>query len=217
MRIGLSRAPFTAALLIAIAIVWFAELADAQSMLEKGAIVTGMLREGQYHRLLTGMFLHGGWMHWLANSWTLYQLGMLYEAMFGSRRFGLVYFASGLVASLASAVRLEMAAMPGASVGASGAILGILGAFFFSIRRSPQWRHQPWTKSLLNQLMFWGFLNLAIGFSAPNLIDNTAHVAGLVTGLLLGFIPHRVPPPPPGDSVVDVQAYEDSTLRQNQP
>lgn len=212
MKIALSRAPVTAGILFAIAVVWIAELGDYETMLEKGAIVPGMLADGQFWRIFTAMFLHAGWMHWAANSWTLYQLGMLYEAMFGSGRFALVYFVSGAVASIASSLRVETA-----SVGASGAILGILGAFFFSVRRSPQWRHEPWTKSLISQLMFWAFLNLAIGFSAPDLIDNTAHVAGMVTGLLLGFIPHRVPPPPPGSSVIDVQPYDDSPLRQDQP
>jgi rhomboid protease GluP len=212
MKISASRAPVTIAILIAIAIVWIAELRDYDQMLSKGAIVPNMLRDAQWWRIFTAMFLHASWMHWAANSFTLYQLGMLYEAMFGSKRFALVYFVSGAVASIASSLRVETA-----SVGASGAILGVLGAFFFSIRRSPQWRHQPWTKSLISQLMFWAFLNLAVGFSAPELIDNTAHVAGMVTGLLLGLIPHRVPPPPPSNTIVDVQPYDESPLRQDQP
>jgi rhomboid protease GluP len=203
MKIALSRAPVTAALLLAIAVVWIAELADPE-ILGRGAIIPQMLARGEYWRVFTAMFLHAGWLHWAANSWTLYQLGMLYEAMFGSKRFALVYFVSGAIASIASSLRVESA-----SVGASGAILGILGAFFFSIRRSPQFRHEPWTKGLISQLMFWAFLNIAIGFSMSDLIDNTAHIAGLITGLVLGLMPHRVPPPPPGRIVVDVQPYDD--------
>ncbi len=100
----------------------------------------------------------------------------------------------------------------GPAVGASGAIFGILGAFIFSIRRSPQYRHQPWTRSLISQLVFWILVNIAIGFSVK-FIDNAAHLAGLVTGLLLGFLPHRVPPTPPRDLVVDVA----SAPPENQP
>lgn len=211
MRISLSRAPVTAALLIAIAIIWIAELGDYENLLTRGAIVPGLLASGEWWRIFTAMFLHAGWLHWAANSWTLYQLGMLYEAMFGSRRFAIVYFVSGGIASIASSLRVETA-----SVGASGAILGVLGAFFFSIRRSPQWRHEPWTKGLISQLMFWAFLNIAIGFSPGLPIDNTAHIAGLVAGILLGFIPHRVPPPPPGRTVVDVQPSDHSPFRQDQ-
>ncbi|HUP44843.1 MAG TPA: rhomboid family intramembrane serine protease [Thermoanaerobaculia bacterium] len=211
MRHALSRAPVTAAILLAIAVVWIAELRDFERMLIRGAIVPDLLQRGELWRIFTAMFLHAGWLHWAVNSWALYQLGTLYEVMFGSARFAMIYFVSGVVASIASSLFVETA-----SVGASGAVLGILGAFIFSIRRSPQWRNEPWTKGLISQLMFWAFLNLVLGFSVPH-IDNTAHIAGMVTGLILGFIPHRVPPPPPGQSVVDVQPYEDSPLRQDQP
>ncbi|HUP50243.1 MAG TPA: rhomboid family intramembrane serine protease [Thermoanaerobaculia bacterium] len=216
MKIGFSRAPITSALLIAIAVVWFAAPAPPafdrhQELVTKGAVVPGLIEDGQLWRLFTAMFLHASWLHWAVNSWALYQLGMLYEAMFGSKRFALIYFASGIVASTASSMNIETA-----SVGASGAIFGVLGAFIFSIRRSPQWRHEPWTRSLLGQLIFFAVLNLYIGFQVP-FIDNTAHVAGLVTGLLLGFLPHRVPPPPPSHTVVDVQPYDDSPLRKDQP
>ena len=211
MRIGFSRAPITTGLLIAIAVIWFAELRDSNTMISRGAVVPGLLERGELWRLLTAMFLHASWLHWLVNSWALYQLGMLYEAMFGSGRFALVYFASGIAASLASSMNIETA-----SVGASGAIFGVLGAFIFSIKRSPQWRHEPWTRSLLGQLMFFAVLNLYIGFQVP-FIDNTAHVAGLAAGLLLGFMPHRVPPPPPSSSVIEVQPHDDSAPRHDQP
>src|SRR5205814_7484949 len=102
-----------------------------------------------------------------------------------------------IIASIAS----SMMSSHRISVGASGAILGILGAFIFSIKRSPQWRHEPWTKSLVSQLVFWAILNLALGYEIKN-IDNVAHIAGLVSCLTLGFIPHRVPRPPPRDATV---------------
>src|SRR5437667_6207542 len=140
------------------------------------------------------MFLHAGHLHWAINSWALYQLGSLYETLFGSPRFALIYFVSGICASAASSMYQH-----GPAVGASGAIFGILGAFIFSIRRSPQYRHQPWTRSLLGQIVFWTVLNLYIGLQFP-FIDNVAHIGGLVAGLILGFLPHRIPPPPPGNT-----------------
>jgi rhomboid protease GluP len=205
--------PVTTGLLVIIAIVWvFEVLSGAPTNEEKlrqlGAIVPGLLSRGEYWRLLAAMFLHGGWLHWFLNSWALYQLGTLYETLFGSTRFALIYFVTGICASIASSMHMKQ----GLGVGASGAIFGILGAFIFSIRRSPQYRHQPWTKSLISQLVFWIAVNIAIGFSFP-FIDNTAHIAGLITGLILGFLPHRVPPPPPRDMVIDLP----SAPPENQP
>lgn len=200
------NAPVTTALLIIITIVfgveWMKGAPDNEDVLiTMGAIMPGMMHAGEYWRALTGMFLHANLLHWAANSWALFQLGSLYEVMFGSRRFAAIYFTTGIIASIASSM-----VSTGPAVGASGAILGILGAFFFSIKRSPVWRHERWTKSLLNQLLFWAGLNLVLGFEVKN-IDNTAHIAGLLSGVLLGFIPHRVPPPPPSSRVVDVQPH----------
>lgn len=204
-----SRSPLTTALLSIIAVVFVFEfmtgaLYDDEILVRLGAILPGTLWRGDYWRLVTGMFLHASILHWLANSWALYQLGSLYEAMFGSWRFVATYFATGLIASTASSLFTN-----GPSVGASGAILGILGAFIFSIKRSPVWKHEPWTKNLLAQLVFWAAVNIVLGFSVKN-IDNVAHIAGLVSGLILGFVPHRVPPPPPGERVIDVMPYEES-------
>jgi rhomboid protease GluP len=126
----------------------------------------------------------------------------LYEVLFGSKRFTLIYFATGIIAGLASSLYNH-----GPAVGASGAVFGILGAFIFSIRRSPLYRHQPWTRGLIGQLVFWIAVNLAIGYEVPH-IDNVAHLGGLISGLLLGFIPHRIPPPPPSESVIDVGTFD---------
>jgi rhomboid protease GluP len=197
------KAPVTMALLVIIAIVFAFEVLthaydDGEKLLAMGALSHDLVFRGQIWRLITYMFLHGGWPHWLANSWALYQLGTLYEALFGSKRFAAIYFTTGVVAGVASAVLHA-----GPAVGASGAVFGIMGAFIFSIRRSPLYRHQPWTRSLIGQLVFWIVINIAIGYSLP-FIDNTAHVGGLITGLLLGLTPHHVPPPPPRESVIDV-------------
>ena len=197
------KAPVTMALLVIIAIVFAFEVMthaydSDESMVAMGAIVPGLVQRGELWRLIASMFLHGGWLHWLANSWALYQLGTLYEVLFGSKRFTLVYFATGICAGIASSLYNH-----GPAVGASGAIFGIMGAFIFSIRRSPLYRHQPWSRGLIGQLVFWIAVNIAIGYSLP-FIDNVAHIGGLVSGLLLGLIPHRIPPPPPRESVIDV-------------
>lgn len=194
-----SRTPVTWSLLIAIGIVFVANLVEENALIERGAIVRSFVFQGEYWRLLTAMFLHAGFLHVLLNLWALYQLGSLFETLFGSGRFLLTYFATGLLASIASAIFTN-----GYSVGASGAIFGILGALIVSIGRSPIWRHQPWTRGITQQLMGWAVINVIIGFTVPG-IDNAAHLGGFAAGLILGLIPHRVPPPPPAQMVIDTE------------
>lgn len=164
---------------------------------------------GEWWRLVSAMFLHGNGtiggtaLHALMNLIALFQLGTLYELMFGSRRFVLIYFVSGIVASLTSLFVTD-----GWAVGASGAIFGIMGAFIFSVLRSPRWRDNRAARSIANQVIFWSVANILIGSQIPQ-IDIAAHVGGFIAGLILGVVlPHRVPPPPPAQIVVDVAPYD---------
>lgn len=165
-----------------------------------GAIVPGLFHDHSLWRLVAALFLHSGILHVCLNLWALFQLGNLFEMMFGSRRFALTYFTAGVGASIASALYVHDAG----SVGASGAIFGILGALIFAIRRSPFWREQRWALGLAKQLIGWAVLNVIIGFMVPN-IDNAAHLGGFAAGLLLGLLPHRVPPPPPSSLILEAE------------
>jgi rhomboid protease GluP len=184
---------------------------DPERLAALGAIVPQRIAAGEYWRLLTAMFLHGDGtvggdvLHLGVNLFALYQLGSLYEMMFGTRRFLTIYFVAGIAASITSAMRIA-----GASVGASGAIFGVLGAFVFSVFRSPRWKHERAARHLVAQCVFWIIANIAIGFRIPQ-IDNAAHLGGLAMGLLLGvLLPHNdPPPPPPRRAVVDVMPYEE--------
>lgn len=180
-----------------------------QKLARLGAIVPEWINDGQYWRLLSAMFLHGDGtvggdvLHLGLNLLAIYQIGRLYELMFGTRRYLLIYFVSGLAASITSYVHAA-----GASVGASGAIFGILGAFIFSVWRSPRWRHERAARSIVRQLIFLIIANIAIGARIPQ-IDLAAHLGGLVTGLLLGgLLPHHTPPPPPGQVTVEITPYD---------
>jgi rhomboid protease GluP len=173
--------------------------ADVGRLVRLGAITPDLLSKHAYWRLFAAMFIHIGLLHLILNLWALYQLGAVFEMLFGKTRFLLTYFGAGLCASLASAFFAR-----GVAAGASGAIFGILGALILAVRRSPVWRHQPWALSLSTQLIGWAALNVIIGFRVA-MIDNAAHLGGLAAGLLLGLLPHRVPPPPPQDMVIDVQ------------
>jgi rhomboid protease GluP len=182
------RSPVTSVLLLAVAAVflletWAGGSTNPQVLYAFGANEPiSVLRQGEWWRLFTSMFLHIGFAHVLLNGWALFQLGALYEMAVGSPRMLGVYLASGLAGSVASVLwRTE-----GLSAGASGAIFGLLGAMIaFLLRRRD--RLTPYAKSLLSQLVVWAGINVFFGFSI-GAIDNAAHLGGCAAGFLLGLL-----------------------------
>jgi rhomboid protease GluP len=173
--------PVTVLLLLAIAAGYGLQLFVGDSIVEAGANYGPAVLHGEWWRLVTSMFLHGNLIHLLVNGWALYQLAGLFEIWLGSARLLGVYFVSGIAGSLASAL---ISGVP--SVGASGAIFGLLGALISFLLR----RHEnltPQAKSLLMQLVGWAVINVVFGFSVKG-IDNAAHLGGAAAGLLLGFV-----------------------------
>jgi len=184
---GLRRTPVTALLVLAIAAVFVVEmleggLSDPNVLLALGAnYPPAVLGQGEWWRLFTSMFLHGGFVHALLNGWALYQLGALFELAVGSFRMLVVYLIAGLAGSAASLLWTQ-----GLSVGASGAIFGLLGAMIaFLLRRRE--RLTPFARSLLGQLVAWAAINIFIGFTVP-MIDNAAHLGGCAAGFVLGLL-----------------------------
>jgi len=192
MRIPLRRTPATALLLAAIAAGFLLEIraggsTDPQALMALGANQAARVWNGEWWRLVASMFLHDGLLHIAFNGWALYQLGSLFELWLGSPRLLLTYLAAGVSGSLASVLWNTYGGgdplRP--SVGASGAIFGLLGALIaFLLRRRS--RLTPLAKSLLTQLLFWAGVNVVMGISV-RLIDNAAHMGGLAAGLLLGL------------------------------
>jgi rhomboid protease GluP len=137
---------------------------------------------GEWWRLFTPMVLHGNLTHLLFNSWALYALGTEAEQVYGTPRFLTLYLLSGLAGSIASYVFNPDAL----SVGASGAIFGLLGAlaaFAFTSRSFVGWEA---SKMQLGQMATLAAINLAFGFVVPN-IDNSAHIGGLIVGGIAGL------------------------------
>jgi len=146
---------------------------------------------GDWWRLITCLFVHGGIIHIAFNMWCLWDLGALCESLYGHWTFGAVYLISGLGASVTS-----LAWHPnGLSVGASGAIFGLAGALIaayylgeFSMPRAAV------MGSLKSIVAFVGY-NLVFGAMIGQ-TDNAAHVGGLVTGLVLGALIAKGAPDP---------------------
>jgi rhomboid protease GluP len=203
MRLSIRQTPATALLLAAIALVFLGQQLDSSDLLLRlGADQPqAVLAHGQYWRLLSSMFLHGGWAHVLLNSWALYQIGALFELWLGAGRLLGTYFATGIAASLTSVLwNWRTGGNPEQlSVGASGAIFGLIGALiaFLARRRG---RLNPAARSILSQLLFWAGINIFL-LSNLGMIDNAAHIGGLVAGLGIGLLLHDpeplLPPQPP--------------------
>lgn len=125
-------------------------------------------------RLITTMFVHGSFFHILFNMWSVYVFGSMLERQLGRVRYLALYFVSGIAGSVA----VSLIAPGTAAIGASGAIFGLLGAFFV-IERSLGGRGV--------QILVLVALNLAIGFFVPG-IAWQAHVGGVIVGALIGLI-----------------------------
>jgi rhomboid protease GluP len=137
--------------------------------------------DGEYYRFLTSMFLHGGPTHIAFNAWALYALGFEAERLYGTPRFLAVYLLGGLGGGLAS-----YALNPSPSVGASGAIFGLVGAlaaFYYEARGVLG----GMARQQLGSLVFITLINIGLGLTTPN-IDNNAHIGGLVAGALAGWL-----------------------------
>jgi membrane associated rhomboid family serine protease len=136
---------------------------------------------GQYWRLVSSMFLHAGLLHIAFNAYALWIFGAVVEQELGRIRLLLIYFATGIVASAASYAFSPSPII--VSVGASGAIFGIFGAFVaYNYRR----RHLAIAAARLRSAISIVVINLVITFAIPE-IDWRAHVGGFIAGLFAGF------------------------------
>jgi membrane associated rhomboid family serine protease/Flp pilus assembly protein TadD len=156
---------------------------NAAMLLHWGANFGPLTLGGQPWRIFTTMFVHGGLIHIGANMWCFWNFGPIVERVYGRWRFLIIYLLTGLASSVAS-----LAMHPSTiSVGASGAIFGVVGALVFPFYRKHLVLPHPVMKSMLGSLLTFIVINLLIGSAVP-MIDNAAHVGGLLSGLALGAI-----------------------------
>ncbi|MEO8208028.1 MAG: rhomboid family intramembrane serine protease, partial [Chloroflexota bacterium] len=148
------------------------------------ALDKGALAAGQVWRLVSVTLVHANIVHLLINMYALYLLGPLVERTWGSLMLGVFYLLTAAAASTASFI-----VSPTLSVGASGAIFGLVGVLLAGSRiHRPMFDRQA--RALVPQLGSIVFINLAFGFLFAGTIDNAAHIGGLVAGLWLGaFVP----------------------------
>ncbi|HET9698395.1 MAG TPA: rhomboid family intramembrane serine protease, partial [Terriglobales bacterium] len=153
------------------------------ALIRWGADFGPLTLNGQWWRIFTSMWLHGGLIHVGANMYCFWDFGRIAERVYGRDRLSSIYLTTGLASSVASLLIHPLTV----SVGASGAIFGVAGALVFPFYRKRLQLPAPVMKSMLRSLGSFILINLVIGTAIP-VIDNSAHVGGLLTGLLLGAL-----------------------------
>ncbi len=153
----------------------------SSDVLRQGGVNGFDVADGEYWRLVTSGFLHAGVLHLLFNMYALYILGTMLEPAIGRLRFLLIYFVSLLAGSFGA-----LLLSPDANtVGASGAVFGLMGAAIVVMR------HRG-IDPMASGLPLWLGINLVITFTIPN-ISVGGHIGGLIGGALVALILFEIP------------------------
>ena len=150
-------------------------LTNSDMLVYNFAVNRMMVKYGQVYRLITGTFIHVDALHFLCNAYALYIVGNMVEGYYGKKKFIIIYLASALSGSL-----LSIAMFDGLSIGASGAIFGLLGSLLYF-----GYHYRVYFGNvILGRIIPIIIINLAIGFMVST-IDNFAHIGGLIGGFLV--------------------------------
>ena len=152
----------------------------ASSLVADGSVSRFAVHDGEWWRILTAGFLHLGFLHLLFNMFSLYILGGLLEPAVGRLRFGVIYFVSLLAGSFGA---LLLTTDP--TVGASGAVFGLMGAAVVVMRNRG-------VDPMANGLGVWIGLNLLITFTIPG-ISLGGHIGGLLGGAAAAALMYELP------------------------
>jgi membrane associated rhomboid family serine protease len=193
----------TVTLILLNAAAWVLELSMSQRGLDQFIRLYGVV-PGAFRpvTLLTSMFLHGGWLHVIGNMWWLWIFGDNVEDEFGHGRFLVFYLLCGLTSALGQIVMDPTSRLP--TIGASGAIAGVMGAYFVLYPRSrvltviPPFLFGVIEVPAVFLLGFWFLMQLlnagavaATANTAGGGVAFAAHVAGFVVGVLGVFVFRR--------------------------
>jgi rhomboid protease GluP len=151
---------------------------DTRTLVEFGAKYTQFIEMGQWWRLVTAGFLHGGLLHILMNCWVLFDLGAQVEDIYGASRMWVIYLVSSVFGFYVSAVWNPIAP----SVGASAALFGLIGAMIaLGVRHN-----NPMGAAIRGMYIRWAVYGLL--FSLIPGIDMAAHIGGIVAGFGIAYL-----------------------------
>ena len=144
-----------------------------------------VLEEGEVNRLLSATFLHADFMHLFSNMILLFYLGAVVERNVGHILFALLYLVSGITGNVFTLVYEVAQRESWESLGASGAVFGVMGAMLVLLLKLPKAQRNG--SSLLRRVGFMVVYSLFMGMRS-NAVNNIAHIGGLLTGALLAFV-----------------------------
>lgn len=179
------KQPIVTYIIMAICIILFIlmELSggstNSQTLLKYGANLDVLVKNGEYYRLFTCIFLHIGIMHLLCNMYSLYIIGREVENLFGKIKYIIIFILSGIFGSIMSLAFTHNTI----SAGASGAIFGLLGALLYFGMHYRTYLGEAIKRSIIPIIV----VNLIIGFFAEG-IDLAVHIGGLVGGVLVAMM-----------------------------
>ncbi len=164
-------------------------MTQGYSAYNAGILTPQSIAEGRYYTLLTSMFMHGDIMHLLCNMVTLCYVGFTLEEILGPLRFAIVYFFAGIVGGLVwYVIMVATGRLNTGVVGASGALFGLFGTYFYLLVRERQspvvFLSAPTIDDVRGVASLLG-VNIVIGF-APG-ISMEGHMGGLLAGLIAGI------------------------------
>ncbi len=165
---------------------------STQVLIKWGANIRSLTLDGEWWRIITCCFIHIGLFHLLLNMYALLFIGVLLEPQLGRLRFASAYLLTGIMASLASLYWHTNTL----SAGASGAIFGMYGVFLALL--TTNLIEKTRRTSLLASIGIFVGYNLLYGAKAG--IDNAAHIGGLLSGIVIGYLyyPGLTKPEKPG-------------------
>lgn len=152
---------------------------NSQILLKYGANLDILVKNGEYYRLFTCIFLHIGIMHLICNMYSLYVIGREVESLFGKVKYIIIFILSGIFGSIMSIAFTHNTI----SAGASGAIFGLLGALLYFGINYRTYLGEAIKRTIIPIIV----VNLIISFFAEG-IDLAAHIGGLVGGVLVSMM-----------------------------
>ncbi len=172
------KTPYITYILIFINILFYVLSIISNSFYNSMVLNPSKILNGEYYRLLSCVFMHGGIIHLLCNMYCLYVIGPQVESFFGKIKYIVIYLLSGIIGSL-----MSLSITNSISLGASGAIFGLLGSILYFGYHYRVYLSQ----AIKSQIIPIIVLNLFLGFML-NGVDNAAHIGGLIGGVLVSMM-----------------------------